>query len=329
MLRLSGATILIFVLFSMVAAKEVQFQEKVNYKGWPNCVRLSNGKVELVVLTDVGPRIIRFGFVGGQNLFKEFEDQAGKTGGDKWVPYGGHRLWHAPEAIPRTYSPDNSPVKYAWGGKTLKLTQAVEPDTGIVKEMEIRLDPNENHVTVLHRLINKNLWEVELAPWSLSVMNSGGRAIFPQEPYRAHADYLLPVRPMVMWAYTDMKDPRWIWGTKYVQLRQDTNAKNQQKFGFLNTLGWAAYSLNGELFMKRYGYDPKGTYADFGCNTEAYTDPSMLEVETLGPLTKMPPGGHAEHVEHWFLFRAQVDESEASIDRVVLPLVRQTDKYKP
>ena len=58
--------------------------EKIDYKGWPNSYRLSNGTVDLVVTTDVGPRIIRFGFVGGENEFKEYEDMLGKTGGDEW-----------------------------------------------------------------------------------------------------------------------------------------------------------------------------------------------------------------------------------------------------
>ena len=44
--------------------------EKIEYKGWHNCYRVSNGEVELVVTGDVGPRIIRFGFVGGQNLLR-------------------------------------------------------------------------------------------------------------------------------------------------------------------------------------------------------------------------------------------------------------------
>ena len=49
--------------------------DKVEYKGWHNCYRVSNGEIEAIVTADVGPRIIRFGFVGGQNLFKEFAEQ--------------------------------------------------------------------------------------------------------------------------------------------------------------------------------------------------------------------------------------------------------------
>ena len=33
---------------------------KINYRGWPNSYRMSNGEVELVVTADVGPRIIRY-----------------------------------------------------------------------------------------------------------------------------------------------------------------------------------------------------------------------------------------------------------------------------
>jgi len=32
--------------------------EKTEYKGWPNCYRVSNGEVELIVTGDVGPRVI-------------------------------------------------------------------------------------------------------------------------------------------------------------------------------------------------------------------------------------------------------------------------------
>src|SRR5256884_9116409 len=57
--------------------------EKIAYKGWRNCYQVSNGEVALVVTSDVGPRIISFGFVGGQNLFKEFSDQLGGTREEK------------------------------------------------------------------------------------------------------------------------------------------------------------------------------------------------------------------------------------------------------
>jgi len=296
--------------------------KKVEYAGWPNCIQLSNGQIELIATTDVGPRIIRWAFVGGKNLFKEFPDHIGKTGGDKWRSYGGHRFWHAPEIMPRSYAPDNSSIEHKWDGRTLKLIQPVEASTGMQKEIEVTLDAKQNYVTVLHRLINKNSWKIEAAPWALSVVDGPGRAIFPQEP---PAKQLLPVRPLVLWGYTDMRDTRWIWGTKYIQAKCDPAADTAQKIGMMNTPGWAAYVRGEEVFVKRFPFDAKATYPDFNCNMECYTRGGMLEVESLGPLTKLEPGGKVEHIERWYLFKAKIAEDEVAIDKELLPLVKQTD----
>lgn len=293
---------------------------KINYGGWSNCIELSNGEIDLVATTDVGPRIIRLGFAHGKNFFKEFPDQMGKTGGNEWISYGGHRFWHGPEVMPRTYAPDNSPVEHQWNGTTLKLIQPVETSTGLQKEIEITLDGQLNHVTVLHRLTNRNLWAIEAAPWALSVMDGPGRAIFPQE---MAVNQLLPIRSLALWGYTNMADSRFIWGTKYIQMKCDPGAKTAQKIGVMNTPGWAAYARGEELFIKRFGFDAKAQYPDFGCNTECYTNGAMLEVETLGPLCKLGPGGSVEHVEHWFLFKAGIGAEENAIDKDLLPLLKQ------
>jgi hypothetical protein len=290
--------------------------EKVAWGGWQNCIRLSNGQIDLIATTDVGPRISRLGFIGGDNLFKEFAD-VGKTGGDTWKNYGGHRLWHAPEIKPRTYAPDNSPIQHEWDGKTLKLIQPVEQSTGIQKQIEVTLDAASNRVHLKHRLTNKNLWAVDLAPWALTVMKGPGTAIFPQEMF---VSQLLPVRPLVMWGYTDMADKRWTWGTKYILLRSDPKADKPQKFGCGNTLGWAAYASNGMIFVKRFTFDPKANYPDFGCNTESFTRGDMIEIETVGPMTRIEPGAMIEHTEDWELAKGTVGESEADIEAALQKL---------
>lgn len=299
--------------------------EKVKYGNWGDCVKLTNGKMEMVVTVDVGPRVIRCGFVGGQNFFEETPDiKVDIDNGEKWCLYGGHRLWHSPEAYPRSYSPDAEPVKHEWDSKTLKLIQNVEKVNKIAKEVEIILDEKENMAILRHRLINKNIWPVKLAPWCLTVMAKNGRGIIPQEPYIPHPDRLLPARPMVLWHFTQMADPRWTWGNKYVQLRQDPNNKTKTKIGMLNKQGWAAYSLNGEVFIKRYGEDLDARYPDYGCNTETFTVDAFLELETLGPLRVLEPEASLIHEERWYIFKGQVGPNEADIDRDLLPLVQKT-----
>ena len=294
--------------------------ETVDFGGWPNCIRLSNGEIEVIATTDVGPRIIRLGYVGGQNLFKNFAATLGRTGDPEWHSYGGHRLWAAPEVFPRTYSPDNTPVAHDWDGTTLTLRNS-EVGNGLEKETRVTLSPTAPRVDVVHRIVNRNPWAVELAVWALSVMAPGGRAIYPQEDYRPHPDYLVPARPLVLWHFTDMTDPRWTWGRKYIQLHQDPSATTKQKIGLLNSKGWAAYTLGGEAFIKRYPYEAGANYADMGCNTETYTDPEILEVETLGPLTRLEPGEHVDHTESWLVAKVECGPTDADIDAHILPLV--------
>lgn len=317
------------VAISCTARAEVKV-EKVPYMNLPNCYKLSNGTVEAIVTTDVGPRIIRYGFVGGKSMLAEMPDDKVTTEWGDWKPLGGHRLWHAPEVKPRSYSPDNDPVKVeVVGTNAIQLTQKVEPNTGIQKEIVVTLDESGSALTVLHRLSNKGVWAVDLAPWGLTIMAGGGVTIIPQEPYKSHDDYVLPARPMVMWHYTDLSDIRWTIGKKFIRLRTDASLTFAQKVGVMNKQGWAAYLLDGQLFVKRFPCVEGATYPDNGCNFETFTKGTFMEVESVGPMAKVEPGASVEHVERWFLFRGvDAGASEATLDAAITPIISQTTPVK-
>lgn len=275
--------------------------QKVAYGGWPNCYRLAQDNLELIVTGDVGPRIIRLGFVGDENEFAEFPEDMGQTGGTDWRLYGGHRFWHAPEDKIRTYYPDNEPITVTAEGSTMRVVQPCETTTGIQKELAITL-VGRNQVTVRHTLHNLGLWPVELAPWALSVMGPGGIGIVPQ-PTAFHPDGLLPNRTLVLWPYSNMADGRHHWGSRLILLRQNPLAETPTKLGLSANDGWVAYLRGDHLFLKLFDYCEGATYPDNGCSVEIYTNSHMLELETLGPLQCLEPEGTMEHVEHWFLFR--------------------------
>src|SRR5579872_595673 len=160
-----GTTILMTV--NVLAAVHV---EKTGYKGWRNCYRVTNGQIELIVTSDVGPRIIRFGFVGGQNLFKEFSDQLGKSGETAFQLRGGDRVWKAPEDPVATWAPDNVPVSVRITATGVVATAPVEPLTGLQKTIAVEMAATGTSVTVTHRITNKTLFPLEFAPWALTMM---------------------------------------------------------------------------------------------------------------------------------------------------------------
>lgn len=299
--------------------------EKTAYQGWPNCYRISNGEVELIITSDIGPRIMRFGFIGGQNLFKEYEDQLGGTGESEWKLRGGHRIWAAPEDAKRTYALDNSPARIEITDGVLTATSDVEADSGLEKQIEIHLAPSGSSVKVVHRLKNTLPWPIELAPWALTMMTPGGMGITGHPPRGTHQEVLQPTHPLVMWAFTDLSDPRWKFTKKYLMLKQDPNNKEPQKIGHFNPDTWGAYVLGSEVFLKRYTAVTGSAYADFGCSFEIFSRNDILELETLGPLQKVEPGKSAEHIETWSLHRGvAIDEfTEAELDRELLPLLNR------
>jgi hypothetical protein len=277
--------------------------EKTEYAGWPNCYRVSNGDVELIVTTDVGPRVIRYGFPGGKNLFVEFEDQLGKSGESTWQARGGHRLWAAPEIIPDTYALDNSPVKATVKGNGILLQQSVEKETGLLKEILIELAESGSHVKVTHRIENTAATSRRLAAWALSQMAPGGLAIVAYPPRGSHEEFLLPTHPLTMWAYTDFSDKRWGFTKKYILLKNDPSDKHPQKTGLYNEKTVAAYLLGDTLFVKRSDAPGKAEdYPDFGCSLETFTNHEFLELETLGPMVDLPHGESVTKIEEWSLY---------------------------
>lgn len=296
--------------------------EKIVYRGWSNCYRVADQTVEAIVTADVGPRIIRCGFIDGPNCLAEMEAQVGLTGGDEWRMYGGHRLWHSPEAVPRTYIPDNEPVEVEILPDGLELRQKTEPGTGIAKTLRLTLNAANHQFTVEHRLVNQGLWPVTLAPWAITVMRTGGVAVFPQVREALNGP-LLSNRVLALWPYTDMNDSRVTWGSRYIILRQDVTKENPFKFGISAPEGWMAYLNDGYLFVKRHQYQADVVYPDGGVNIETYTNHAFLELESLGEVQTLEPGNAAELTEIWSLFKdVGPVNSEADVEKNILPYIK-------
>ncbi|MFB6308914.1 MAG: hypothetical protein ABEH35_06250 [Haloarculaceae archaeon] len=271
--------------------------ETTDFAGWDDCLRVSNGTIECIATTAVGPRILSLGFVDGRNLLEVIEEDAGETGGDEWRFYGGHRLWHAPEDDERSYVPDNDPIEYEPRENGVSLVEPAPVETGIEKEIVVEMADDAPYMTVTGRLTNEGMWPVELAPWSITRMDAGGMGIIPLS---REGDGLLPDRNVTLWPYVDMDDDRLSFDSEAIRIEQDTDG-DLLKVGASGADEWVAGVLDGVAFHKSFEYQPDATYPDRGCAVEIFTDDSTLEVETLAPLTTLEPGESVDHVERWTL----------------------------
>lgn len=296
---------------------------EVPSRGWQRCVQIEHAGLRLVVTTDVGPRIIECSLEGGENLFKEFEQDLGRTSGEEYLLFGGHRLWHAPEAYPRSYALDFEPVAFVRNERGVRFTQREEASTRIQKSICIEvLKPR--CVRVTHELTNCNPWTVELAPWAMTLMSAGTRLIVPQEPFLPHPEYLQPARTLTLWPYTRMNDPRVTWGERFIQLQENGAVDQKFKLGVLNRQRWAACWVNGWLLIKTFSFDDRARYADLGCNCEFFTMPGFLEMESLGALTRVEPQHCVSHAEIWHFWRVpSLPHDDNSLGEVLSGYLRQ------
>ncbi len=299
-----------------------------NYKDYGRVVSISNGIIEAFVTVDIGPRIIRFGFVGGENIMcddrknagsradKEYEEFFGK--GKKWENMGGHRIWVSPESYPYCYNPDDQKVTVTETENGAIFTPPTETATNLQKQLEIKMDSDDASMQVTMRVTNFEKQEKEFAVWGLSVCSKGGTLVIPTND---NDTGLLANRKIIVWPYTDLTDKRIYFGKRYVTLRQDENAETPIKLGLDLNKATAYYCKNGNIFCKRIeSHLPDGNYADGGCNFETYTNDIFIEVESLGELKTVKCGETAVHREIWSLYKANTEinfKSEEDIDNLL------------
>jgi hypothetical protein len=288
-------------------------------------VRLTNDQVEVEVAVAFGPRVLRYGFVGGSNVFGDASQLATDTAFGPWRPVGGHRLWVAPERLPGSYAPDSVPVAYDVPGPLRGEFRAPIDAAGMQKTLVIEMGPTGTAVLVTHLVSNRTCWPVRVAPWAITVVDPNGTAVLPQPEFRSHAENFLPVRRLVQWSYTDLTDRRWRIGRRLLGLTPDPALGTPQKIGAANVAGWCALVRDDCSFVKQTAWVPGVEYPDLGCSTEFYTAGDYLEVETLAPLQLLEPGASATHTEKWHLSRSitrRMDEAE--LERAIHTLLSQS-----
>jgi hypothetical protein len=246
------------------------------------------------------PRIVRLIPAGKKNIFADLGKESLTTPYGDFYFRGGHRLWHAPEAFPRTYIPDNAGATIRAIKDGVQIIQPVEPETHIVKSIEIALDPGKAQVALNHTLRNDGSEAVLIAPWALSMMRLDGVAIIPQPV--GDESVKLPNRNLVLWPYASVNDSRLQLSDEAIIVH--TEAKTPPlKLGCFCPQGWMGYWIDGTFFVKRFANpDAVRNYPDWGCNVEIYCNDKFIELETLGPLTNLKSGVSVSHIETWELY---------------------------
>ena len=98
------------------------------------------------------------------------------------------------------------------------------------------------------------------------MLRPGGRAFVPLDVGSLTA--FDAVRRLLLWSYTKIADPRYHFGDRLIEIDhtkvkpappgQSGRRDDESKIGVDSGQGWAAYLLDGTLFLKRFPHDATG-----------------------------------------------------------------------
>lgn len=294
------------------------------FNGIP-CLWLQNDALRLALALERGLRVLAFSPAGGENLFAELGQLETGMPEHPYPLLGGHRLWHAPEWAPRTYWPETSPFEVQSAGDWAAVSIPADR-SGIARSMRVALDGAHPRLEVTHTLTNHGLWSVELAAWAITQLPTGGVVLCPQSTDLVGGNIATPNRAWVLWPFTDIHDERLRLGNRAALFH--ARPGKPAKIGCLNLSGLLAYWRQGWIFARRFDPAPHQPHTDLNANAQVYLCEDFVEIETLGPLVRLPPGDSVNHVETWTVLPAPAeptseDDAQSLLDHAAQLLDRE------
>ena len=293
--------------------------KRLAYKGWQDCYQIESGDCKMIAAADIGPRIVHLSRGKGDNLLKLFEKQIGKSGGNEWRLYGGHRVWYAPEDPVLSYIPDNDAVEVeVIAENELSLKVRLVPE--VEKSITMRIATNGLGFELENRIRNLGEQTLRTASWGITTFAPGGVGFMPISKASSPSQSLCANFQLNLWDYTNLGDPAFVWCSDWIETHQDL-ATSKQKIGTYARNPWLAYRLGDSLVIKTFDFGKEAhdacEYPDMGSNVELYFDTYMLELEGLSPWTDLEPGESVSHTEKLEVLEIQPDLNNEKVIELV------------
>jgi hypothetical protein len=279
--------------------------EKKVYHGWRDAIRMSNGKAFAVIVPSVG-RVMQFGFEGSDGVFWENSLLAGKKfdpKAEQWINFGGDKTWPAPEGEWGNYTHQKSwkpplgfdgiPCTASVDGNDVLLESAVDPSYGIKTRRRIHLDQNQPVMTITTTYIRQSGPASKVGIWVITQLKDPERVFVKLPAEREKQNYLTPLSPKRPAALKEVDG--------FLTLVRDK--EDPSKIGTeASSLLWVGSKEMLRIDSRRLtGFE----YPDKGSSAEVYTNPDPLqyiELEMLGPLQVLEPGGQMERTSIYRLY---------------------------
>lgn len=253
----------------------------IPYAGWNDCIHLTNTVCEAVISTTVGPRILRYGKVGGPNLLYLDEFAAGQTEETKtWRAYAGHSFDAFIDGdifLP----PENTPVTYTLGADRIDF-DPIQFD-GVSKTISLRMC-RRGGLEIKQTITNTGDAPKTVTIQGNTLVPSGGVAAIPltQPPVKGAG------RPELRQGETlALIEPDQVYPSEF------------EVAGHADEL-WCGYFHQGALFIMT-SPAVEGSYAN-DVNVSVSANPRRVKISSHSPEVVLAPGECLLHTEVWNVF---------------------------
>jgi len=292
--------------------------EALPYRGWKDALRISNGRIEAVVVPAIG-RVMRFGWVGDkENVLWEnaLLDGSSVVAADgTWKNFGGDKVWPSPQsdwprmtaqAWPPPSGFDSLPYTAKVIDHSIVLTSTVDAHYGIQTVRRISMAPDSAVMTIASEFHKVNGMPIETGIWVITQV---------ADAERVYA--LLPARSAFDQGYVQLSEAAPASLKRSGQLLSMSRHKNENVKIGMDSRSMLWVGAKNVLLFDTQGVG--GTFPDNGCRTAIYTnaDPvPYIEMETMGPLMKMKTGDVSAWSGTYTLIRRTQPTADAEAAKV-------------
>lgn len=270
---------------------------EINYKNYNKCLKITNNLVEVIVFIENTIRIVKYGYVDGNNQFEDvLIDNNGRD-----VTVGGHGFSYIPQIDQNVDFIDNQGITYEIIPNGIRLIQNIEKWTQIRRIIEIIFDENSSKIRVIHKILSLNAFDINIAICSNTVVRNGGIEIIP---FSCGNNKDVPNKSLIFWPYSNLKDSRVYLGDKYIAMKVNENIRDKFRMGINTDLKYVLYYNNNEMFIKEFD-EVKDCYEypNMGCKYESLITPDYLEMKTNSPIYKLSTNNYITHTEVWNIYK--------------------------
>lgn len=316
--------ILLVILSLFSCAKEETLHEKEklgfsspsqillneNFFGWDS-IALRNDFVRLDIVPELGGKIMGYDFQGYQVIWHDptmegvVDHDQGYKQGEKWVNPGGAKIWPAPQGRGEgqwSGPPDNvldaAAYEYTYDEKTITVISPKddgEGRSGLQYRHTYSLLPSSTVVNLDLTMANVVDRPVKWSLWLLATLPADPKFTIyvPVDKGNWHV------------MYGDEKNPQWEGVEDGIFRARYKNFTG--KVGMIAREGWATWfdEKKGMVFAMMFDIEESAEYPDKGSNVEIWMlgsdvpEKNNVELEALGPLLKLSPGGTVSSNVKW------------------------------